>query len=1149
VQRAYTRGRLIRTQAATSCTSSVDVIERWSTSVSAAATKVAGRRVGVVSRTVTLRDGTWSIVFTDLVGSTEQRTRLGDDAADELRREHDAIVSEAVTRHDGEIVKGTGDGMMAAFSGAAEALACTVAIQQGIERRNRRAADIEPLGVRVGASLGDARLDAGDLFGTAVIEARRLCDLAGTGEIFCADVVKVVAGSRAVQDFESIGALELKGIPDAVASSRIAWTPITEDDATSSGVPPLPPGLDPGTRFAFVGRSEQLDTAVERWKGAAEGERGVVLFAGEPGIGKTRLAMELAALAHGQGATVMFGRCDDELGVPFQPFVEALSWDVDHAAPEALAARLGRYGGELGRLVPGLTDRVRGLDPPLQSDPETEQYRLFEAVAGWLAAASRDSPVLLVLDDLHWAAKPTLLMLRHLTASAEDMRLLVVGTYRDTDLDRGHPLSEVLADLRRRDMVDRVPLIGLDEQGVVEFLEQTAGHELDERGRALAGAIHAETEGNPLFVGEVLRHLAETGRVYERDGRWTTDDPSEVGIPEGVREVIGRRLNQLSDATNDALTLASVIGRAFELRILAGLSDLDEDGLEEVLDEAVTFRLVREVGVGSYEFSHALVRSALYDEIRPTRLARLHGTTAETIERVHAQHLDRHLAELAHHYARASGDSAKALEYCLLAADHALDQRAPDEAVSYYEQARELLDDADVTESRARCEVLLGLGVAKRRAGVAGYREVLLEAADLAARIGESELLVRTALANNRGFFSAVGAVDEERVAMVRSALAVVGDADTAERARLLANLAGEVVFSEPLDGRRAISDEALALARRLDDPAALVHVLIARSVALWDPSTLDERLGITAECVEIAVRLRDPYLEFFAAWYRHAACMEHGDAAELQVLGARLQELASEVGQATPVWMEMFTRAGRHMSAAEHDAGEELMTAQLEAGERAGQPDAVFFYGVLLFSMRLNQGRLEEIVDLARVAVDDSPVTGIEVMLAITLLESGRPDEARLVFDRILQTGLAELPRNQILTSILWAAAFIADGLGDTATAVMMRDLLTPYLDHLVYNGLVSFGSIASAAGLMAAMVGNADEAIELFERGIAMEEAVGHRASAANSRWWCARTLVARDTDGDRARAEELASEVVTAADELGFARLGQQASQLLA
>ncbi|MGH9005409.1 MAG: AAA family ATPase, partial [Acidimicrobiia bacterium] len=258
----------------------------------------------------------------------------------------------------------------------------------------------------------------------------------------------------------------------------------------------------------------------DRWKSAAgQAERGIVLLGGEPGIGKTRLAAELAAAVHAEGAVVLAGRCDEDLAVPYQPFVEALRHYAVHAAEPR---RLGRHAGELVRLVPELADLVPGLPEPLRSDPETERYRLFEALAAWLADLSTETPVLLVLDDLHWAAKPTILLLRHLLRSEEAMRLLLVATYRDTETAPDDPFGDFLGDVPRFDGAECLAVTGLDAAGVADYLVALAGHDLDANSAALAETVWRETDGNCFFVAEVLRHLAETGALEKRDGRWST---------------------------------------------------------------------------------------------------------------------------------------------------------------------------------------------------------------------------------------------------------------------------------------------------------------------------------------------------------------------------------------------------------------------------------------------------------------------------------------------------------------------------------------------------------------------------------------------------------------------------------------------------
>ena len=448
------------------------------------------------------------MLFTDLVGSTELRSRLGETAAEALRRQHDTLVTGGVEKSGGTVVKNLGDGFMATFGGASDAVAAAVAIQQVIERHNR--AGGTAMEVRIGISAGDVVFESDDCFGTPVIEAARLCAAAQGRQILASEIVRWMAHAGE-EAFTPVGSLELKGLSRPLPTVQVDWEPAAQSPV------PLPTFLTDIGKI-FVGRDGELDRLAQLWKEAAAGERRIAFLAGEPGVGKTRLAAELARQVHDEGATVLAGRCDEDLGVPYQPFVEALRHFVDHAPA---LGRLGRYGGELARLVPELTDRVPGLAPPLRSDPEMERYRLFDAVAAWLTATAAEEPLVLVLDDLQWAAKPTLLLLRHIVRVA-DGRILVLGTYRDTELTHDHPLVEVVADLRRQGGVERLSLAGLDDAGWRPSSNRPPGSALDEAGLALARAVHEETEGNPFFVREVLRHLAETGAVERQEGTWTT---------------------------------------------------------------------------------------------------------------------------------------------------------------------------------------------------------------------------------------------------------------------------------------------------------------------------------------------------------------------------------------------------------------------------------------------------------------------------------------------------------------------------------------------------------------------------------------------------------------------------------------------------
>ena len=816
------------------------------------------------------------MLFTDLVGSTELRSRLGEQAAEELRRKHDHLLSNVVEANEGRVVKGLGDGIMATFAGASHAVSAAVGMQQALHRHNRSADARAPLEVRIGMSAGDVTVEEGDCFGTPVIEAARLCAAASSGQILVSEMVRwLVRGGD--HRFSPVGALDLKGLPDPVPACEVAWEP------PAVSVIPRPPLLTDVGRI-FVGRDDELHRLRRLWKEVVAGTLRVALVAGEPGVGKTRLAAELAEQAHADGATVLAGRCDEDLGVPYQPFVEALRHLVEHTPVGELPARLGRHAGELARLLPELAGSLSGLPPPLRADPETERYRLFDAVSAWLAAASGEEPVLLVLDDLQWAAKPTLLLLRHIVRSPEPLQLMILGTYRDTELRHEHPLVDLLADLRRHSEIERLSLSGMDEGAVATFMARAAGHEMDDEGLALARAIHTETEGNPFFVREVIRHLTETGAIQQQDGRWVTSrSVDDLGIPEGVREVVGSRLSRLSADANGALRVAAVIGTEFEIPVLQESSGLDGESLLTALEESINARLVAEVPgpPARYRFGHALVRDTLYRELSSARRVNLHRKVAEAIEHTHSGALDDQLPALAHHWSRASAavaDGARAVGYATRAGDRALVQLAHDEAASYYRQALDLLDAAGVPpEDARRVELLISRGEAQRRAGDPAHRDTLLEAGRVAREVGDAEASARAALANQRGLFSRMFDVDHERVAALDEALRALGPSPTPTRARLLASLASELYFARD-DRRHDLGKEALTIARQLGDPATLAQVLAAVWYATWDPATLEQRAELVVELAELASSLGDHLLEFQAGIARFLTTMQQGD-------------------------------------------------------------------------------------------------------------------------------------------------------------------------------------------------------------------------------------------------------------------------------
>ena len=1088
-----------------------------------------------------------AVLFTDLVGSTELMARLGDTPFDRFRSDHFVALREAIATCGGVEVKTTGDGILATFTSAVDALAAGVAAQQATDRQ-RRTVEL-PIGIRVGLAIGEVAFDeTGDVFGTPVVEAARLMAAAGEGQILCSALVRAMAGSRAGVAFTDLGPLELKGLHDPVPACEVAWEPVTE--AAAAAVPL--PSVVTGVGRIFVGRDDELARLRQWWKEARAGTRRLVLVGGEPGVGKTRLATALAQELHADGALVLAGRCGEDLGVPYQPFVEALRHYVTYAS----APSLGRHAGELPRLVPELAQLVPGLREPLRSDPETERYRLFDAVAAWLRDVSGDAPVLLVVDDLHWAAKPTLLLLRHVLQSADPLHVLMVATYRDTDVDRAHPLAELLADVPRLEEAERLFLSGLDVPGVVAFMEEAAGHNLDDEGVALAQTIWRETEGNAFFVTEVIRHLTESRAIVQQDGRWVvTADVADVGIPAGVRDVVGRRLSRLSRDANRVLAIASVVGLEFEPAIVQLAGGFEEDAVFTALEDAAAARLVVEVPglIPRNRFSHALVRATLYEELSAARRAALHRRVAETLEALHARNLDDHLPALAHHWSRAAapaGETARGVDYSARAGDRALAQFAHDEAVGYYRQALELLSvTGRPADPDRHLELLLALGEAQRRAGDPAHRETLLQAAERAREQGDVHALTRAALANTRGLLpSAIGRVDDEKVAVLQAAIAAVGDGDPRARARLLATLAVELTFTGGWRRCLALSDEALTLARALEDPETLDRVLLTRFLPTSVPDLLEERLRNTAELVESVENVADPALTAEAHLLRGRAAVEAGDMEEAERCFVIADQLSAGLGQPALRWrVEYVTRVARTMLAGQLSEAERLMVEGRDLGHGASQPDADWVFTLQLCALRIQQGRVDD-ATIARVeAVQHTvDVPWNRSMAAVAACELGRDDQARAAL-RALAATPVPLDLYWLVAMTGWAA--VAAHLGDARNADTIDVALRPYAGHAVPFVPAPNPSVAHHLGLLATTLGRFEEAEQDFHNALAIHERLRAPHFVAQTRLERASMLLRRRGPGDEEQAQDLLGQALSTARELRLLTVERRAAALLA
>ncbi len=536
-------------------------------------------------------------------------------------------------------------------------------------------------------------------------------------------------------------------------------------------------------RSGFAGREPELSELIAGLDDAVVGRGCVFLLAGEPGIGKSRLAEELLARARDRGARVLVGRCWEAGGAPvYWPWVQGLRSYIRESDPDALRSQLVGGAGELATILPELRELLPDVRRGQGADAEGVRFQLFESLASFLRGAASREPLAILLDDLHAADAPSLLLLRFMAEELADAPIMIVGCYRDTEV--GTDLAETLAEISRRSTVHRLALEGLGRAETFRLLELTMG---GSPGGELAERVHAETQGNPLFAAEIGRLLASAGSPERSPGR--------LPIPQGVREAIGLRLRHQSESCRDVLTLASVIGREFSVETVRRASGLHEAELFEALEEAAAVRLVTDVpgASGRMRFSHILVRDVLYVDLQAPRRLRLHGAIGETLEALYASNLDPHLAELAHHYLEAGSAMAdKAIDYAERAGDRAAAQHGYEEAARHYTSALRVVETTGPGEPNTTCELLLSLGGALSRSGMgAEAKRALLRAATLAELAGRPDQLARAALEYGGRFAWARASTDPELVPLLERALAAVGEKDTTTRVRLLARLAG----------------------------------------------------------------------------------------------------------------------------------------------------------------------------------------------------------------------------------------------------------------------------------------------------------------------------------------------------------------------
>ena len=1056
-----------------------------------------------------------AVLLTDVVSSTQHLVHLGDEAGNAQRVRHFELLRGCLDLHAGHEVKNTGDGLLAVFPSAVDAVHCATAMQQLVDH-DRQLHPHDGVQMKVGLHIGEPVQDERDFFGAPMVIVTRLCSAAAPGQIVASELLRTLVASKHELRFEPLGELDLKGIATPMRAYSVPWRTA---DATAAGAPDTidapdetaetaesaesaePPGDTTPYRSPLSmveGRARFVDRAREQarlaswFERAARGRRTVGFVAGEPGVGKTRLVAEAAEDAHRLGAVVLWGRCFEESYLPHGAFVEALRGVVDQARPGGALHPLDAAARRLCAVAPifapdGSADRDA---PRVSQDPGADRLRFFDAVDAMITGLCALAPVVLVLDDLQWADEETLLLLTHLARSPERDRLLVLGTYRDNEIDRSRPLAARLAELRRDHHDERIRLRGLPEPAVDELIDDLAHGSLAPEVRE---AIVAQTDGNPFFVEEVVAHLVETGATDAR-----------AVLPEGVREVIGRRLSDLSDATNEILTVAAVIGREFTLSTVEQILEMDRDVAVDALDEALRAGLVGEVAgtPGRYAFLHGLVRETLEAELSATRVARLHQRIAEHLERALAMRPERvdatATAELAHHALAAVplGDPYRAVQHARAAGDQALSQMSYERAATLFGAALDTLDGvggvdgldgvdpASVRELAAR--VQLGAGTAQVLAGDGPTaRASFHECLDAAELLDDPELHARAALGLGTAIGSGVGfefgVFNQELADALERSLERLDPGDSRLRALVGARLGSAHGFSQdPLRGVQLCRD-AVAMAERLGDPVTLARCLNDLRAAAWSRVTPAEQEALSARIVELAAEHDEPIIELQGRVWLVCDAMERGDdVAAVEAVLAPLTQLVERLRLPQYRWYLELHRSCRALLDGDADLAEQAALTALEVGSGMGELNVELAVGASTYLQFLERDRTAELVELAAEQVERFPgLLAWRAVLAQTLAARGDRCTATKTLLLALEE-LSDAPPDPLRPVTLALLIDAAQRLADVHAADALHELLSPYAGRqvMVAQMVGSLGAADHHLGVAAATAGRTEEA-----------------------------------------------------------------------
>ena len=921
---------------------------------------------------------------------------------------------------------------------------------------------------------------------------------------------------------------------------------------------PAPAGR---SRNAFVGRHREMAELRVALEDTLAGQGRMVMLVGEPGIGKTRTAQELASYAEHQGVQVFWGRCYEAEGTPpYWSWVQAMRAYVQQAAAEQLSAEMGRGAADIAEIVPEIRGKLPDLETRPALEPEEARFRLFDSITTFLKNVAQSQPLMLVLDDLHWADRSSLLLLEFLARELGVSRLLLVGCYRDTELSRQHPLAETLAQLSREPVFRRQVLRGLGQDELGQFIVATTGVQLSQE---LTGTLYAHTEGNPFFMTEVIRLLSESGELTAEH----IGTPEGLRIPEGVREVIGQRLNRLSEQCNEVLTTASIIGREFDFRLLSILSGvMSEDQLLQAVDEAVSFHLIEDMPgqMDRYQFSHALIQQTLSEEVTTSRTVRLHARIAEALEELYGDGAEAHSAELAHHFAEAqtSTGPAKLVHYSLLAGDRALATYAYEDALAHFERglvARDItLSGTAVASDEEAAALLFGLArsqsstffrhqVGEAFATLSRAFEYYIEAGNVALAVAAAEFEIAAPP------YLIPGVAE-----LMARALSLV-PADSHEAGRLLSRYGAILGAAEgDYEGAQQALGRAISIARREGDSPLEAQTLAFAAVVSGVHLRWQESVDNGLRAIELATGDENPVSDYLSHWWTAVGLLQMGDLDAARPHALVLLDLA-ERGSATRQRASNGFVVITCLSCLEGDwkAGREYSDRGLEVSPLNPQ---LLFPRVLLEheTGESAQGEvyLGRLLEAMRRAGPERSIASVRASMAITTVAriTGFPD----------RLDIAEAAAEAVLSEQSAAPGSTIHAKAGLALLAVRKGEQSAAEEHYAYlqgqrgTMIWTVSSVDRLLGLLSQTMGDMGQAADHFEDALAFCRKAGYRPELA---WSCCdyadcllvgghgpSTGSGRTDGGDRAKAILLLDESLAIATELGMRPLVERVNERL-